>query len=657
MPTYQKTIGEFSPLIIQPPPPPPDNGAQDLVTQGWNTAQDYARTAFDEATGFLARLEDISEGIADIPTVNVEIDPLTTTLTPYVAPDAPVEPDGFTVNLPPVPTEPTLTAVTPLDVQEPPEFTAVAPDVNFDIALPTPLTATVPAKPDQDAITIPATPTYTLPAVPSLLGIEIPTAPTLEFPEFTAVLADRPTEPGVTFAFTEEAYTSTLLTNLRDVLNTWVNGAATGLSTAVEQAIWDRGRERETQVGLRKQDEVRRTFASRGFALPPGAMNTFLLEAIQEAQDKASSFNRDVAIKQAELEQQNRQFAFQQAFQVESALITYQNQIAQRAFEAARFVQQVAVEIFGQLVARYNADVNAYQTQAQVYKIRIEAQIARLEVYKTEIEAQKLVAEINREQVAIYGEQIRAVVALIEVYKAQLQGAQTQAEINKNRIQAFAAEVSAYEALVRAKAQEYDAYSRRIEAEVSKVKVYESQSSAFRSQIEGFKALVEAQVAEKESELKVNQEIPLELFAKRTEAFRNVVQAESERLRAVSAQWEGRVRAFVAEVSAEADRVKAGADVYKAEGDVKVAEANVRIEAARANIQKLAESVRLLLGSTEAGARVAAQLAASALSAINLSGGISASTSENRSASSSNSSSYNSSNSYSYSHTYSESAD
>lgn len=656
MPAYIKQIGEFTPLVIQPPPPPPDNGAQDLVTQGWSTAQDYARTAFDEATDFLDRLETIASGIADIPAVNVELAALSTTLQPYVAPTAPDEPDGFNINLPQTPEAPVLTAVSPLDVQEPPQFTATAPDVDFDIALPTALTASAPSKPDQDAIVIPVTPTYTLPAVPSLLGVTIPAAPTLEFPEFTATLADRPTEPGVTFAFTEENYTSSLLTALQNVLLTWVNGANTGLDAAVEQAIWDRGREREMQAGLRKQDEVRRTMASRGFAIPPGAMQTFLLEAIQEAQDKASSFNRDVAIKQAELEQQNRQFAFQQAFQVESSLITYQNQIAQRAFEGARFVQQIAVEIFGQLVGRYNADVNAYQAQAQVYKTLIEAQISRLEVYKTEIEAQKLVSEINRDQVAIYGEQIRAVVALIEVYKAQLQGAQTQAEINRNRIQAFAAEVSAYEALVRAKAQEYDAYSRRIEAEVSKVKVYEAQSGAFRSQIEGFKALVEAQVAEKESEVKVNQEIPLELFAKRTEAFRNVVQAESERLRAVSAQWEGRVRAFVAEVQAEADRVKAGADVYKAEGDVKVAEANVRIEAARANIQRLAESVKLLLGSTEAGARVAAQLAASALSAINLSGGISASTSESRSASSNNSSSYSNSNSYSYSHVYSESA-
>lgn len=78
---------------------------------------------------------------------------------------------------------------------------------------------------------------------------------------------------------------------------------------------------------------------------------------------------------------------------------------------------------------------------------------------------------------------------------------------------------------------------------------------------------------------------------------------------------------------------------FKANTDQNVAEANVRIEAAKANVQNMIQGVTLYVEAVKAGAMVSAQLAASALSSLNMSAGISDSVGRTASVQSSHSSS------------------
>lgn len=66
-----------------------------------------------------------------------------------------------------------------------------------------------------------------------------------------------------------------------------MNGG-TGLAPAVEQAIWDRARSRETQTALANQTEVMRTSEALGFPLPSGVLASQLRAAQEDYYNKLS---------------------------------------------------------------------------------------------------------------------------------------------------------------------------------------------------------------------------------------------------------------------------------------------------------------------------------------------------------------------------------
>lgn len=184
--------------------------------------------------------------------------------------------------------------------------------------------------------------------------------------------------------------------------------------------------------------------------------------------------------------------------------------------------------------------------------------------------------------------------------------------------------------------------------------MHKSLADAFGSKIAGFKALVDARVAAQDSEIKVNQEIPLEVFKSRSSVFQSLVQAEAERLRGLIGLYEGRTRVYSEQVRGESVRVDAQATILKSEVDVKLAGANLSLEVLKANVARLTEIARLLVASMDSGSRVAAQLAAASLSAVNLSASIGASASSSNSTSTSTSKSDSTSESISEVHTYNE---
>jgi hypothetical protein len=93
---------------------------------------------------------------------------------------------------------------------------------------------------------------------------------------------------------------------------------------------------------------------------------------------------------------------------------------------------------------------------------------------------------------------------------------------------------------------------------------------------------------------------------------------------------------YVADGQVYAAKAGAVSTIYKAQVDGAVANANIQIEASKANLQVLVQKVTLLVETMRTTAQVAGQLAASAMAAINLSGGLQSSTSNSASNTSSN---------------------
>jgi hypothetical protein len=617
MSTIDSIFDPPSPL----PPPPQSTGASELVQSGFATAQAYAASAFTEAVAFLSQLNGAAAELQTIAPIDGTLGSVDATVTAFVTPPLPQVPAGLAMNLPAVPSAPTLTPVQDIALGPAPTFDAQPPTLNIPAA-PLPLSATVPLAPSLPDVAIPDSPDIVLPAVPSLQGINVPVEPLLNLPTFTAVTPDSPLAPAYIFGFSEQAYTSQLLQDLRSTLDSWINGISTGLAPAVEQAIWDRDRAREIVASSRKIQESIRMFAQRGFTKPPGALSLEIQQGLQDSQSTVIAASRDVMIKQADLEQSNRRFAFDQAWKVEEGLITYTNQIAQRAFDTAKYAQQVGIDIYREQAAVYAADVQAYAAQIDAYKAQLQGELTKLDLYRAEIDAQKLVGEINQQAIDVYRAQITAAQAVIDIFKTEVDAANTKAMINKTLIDSFAAQVGAYAETVRAKAEEYDGYATLVKAQSTLVDIYSTEASAYNSEVQGFKATVDALVAAKNIEIRVAQELPLDVFKTLTDAYRVQVGAEVDRVGALVKELEANVSVFSAEVQGETARVGSETEVYKADAQVLEAAGNLRVEAAKANVQTLIQQVNLLIESIKGGAQVAAQLAAASLSSVNLSGQI-----------------------------------
>ena len=96
------------------------------------------------------------------------------------------------------------------------------------------------------------------------------------------------------------------------ICNTIQNGG-TGIPAAIENQIWDRARDRENEQTFEAAEQAIDEWAGRGFSLPPGALTGRVAEIQRKASDKLATINRDIAIKNIEIEIQNIRFAIEQA--------------------------------------------------------------------------------------------------------------------------------------------------------------------------------------------------------------------------------------------------------------------------------------------------------------------------------------------------------
>jgi hypothetical protein len=223
-----------------------------------------------------------------------------------------------------------------------------------------------------------ATPSLpSLPSSPSLPSISYvaPTAPS----DFVDVA------PGVT---TIDDFTgispnpSQLLTDLTNTIISRIAGG-TGLDPAVEQAIWDRARSRELKLALANEDDIARTSEAMGFMMPAGVMIDQLRVAQQNYYDKASELSRDIAVKQAELEQTNLNAAIAAGTDLEGKII----QIYKTEADVYGVQVNAKAEIAKLGMARYESLIRAYESSVSAYRSKVDAERSRIEALSAQSRA------------------------------------------------------------------------------------------------------------------------------------------------------------------------------------------------------------------------------------------------------------------------------
>ncbi len=572
----------------------------------------------------------------------------------YLA-DIRIDKETIEAQFPNAPELPTLKPVTTITLDDIPAFPARAPSIRTvtPVAALTDTPPDAPILPDRTS-SLPEAPSKDgLPDPITLRNLSLPDAPDIIIPDFTGVEPGMLDEaPSTNISYSENFYESTLLSELNNKLIEHVQGLnPTGLSPEIEQQIWDRARERTTAATQGAIIQVSRSSAAAGWDQPVGAQYEAEQQARQKAVEEDVAESRNIAIKQAELELQNFQFAFTQGIALEGQMINYTNEVANRRLDVAKYTVQAAISLYELKVSYFNAGVELYKTKSTVYKDQIQSAVAKVEIYKAELDGQKLISEINAQDINNYKSQVEAVLSLYEVYKSELEGVKLLLEHDNLAIQRYESEIKGYAEKVKAKSLEYEGYKAELSGESLKVEQYKSLVDAFESRMSAIKASTEAKVAKLDADIKVNQEMPLEESKILTETFKIATEAEAKRLESLMALYKTDAEIFNIESNTEFKKLDASLKARDQDLDFLTAKAGVEVDKLKIASDRMSKAADTMARVTETQGRIAAQIASARLAQHSFSVGRSKSesdsTSQNKSFSCS--SSFSRSENYNYS--------
>lgn len=592
----------------------PDSAAE-LVNEAWDYYRNLGNTWVAQASQAIGDLSSVQ-----IQPISFSVDYTLPAWAPqFVRPTKPTTPTFGQITFD-APQAPTLDAVAVPDVglaPAEPDFDSMA-----RYAPPSAPTQPMPAAPTDvlpvlEDITVALPPDYVLPELPDMYALQLPAVPSITIPEFDGV---RPTfdismpEDGA-LDFVEVAHDKTLQNELLAQIRYMMQGGL-GLPVAVEQSIFDRGRAREDQLTKKQLQEVEEDMAERGMTEPNGILARRLRQVRADGRTRTSELNRDLTIETAKIAVENMRVALGQGMALEQALIQQNLAINDRALRAAIFVREYGITRVNAMIAYANLQQQAYATDAQVWRTRIEGLLSTLELYKAQIEGQRLVGEVNKQLVERYEAGVRAVGEIAQIYRTNVEAAKVRGEINVQRIDAAKLILQRYDTQVNAWGKLQDGYRTQVEAAIGTARFAETMANVYATRMQGYKIKGDVYFQQGRFQLDRN--------AQTIAVFQSNLEAAEADLRAQLAAVDADVRAFTAQVG-----------LYQADGQIAQAESaafdravslrienernrtTVELEQARVRVTQAMEIGKILVSQIEAKARALSQLAAASQSGVN----------------------------------------
>lgn len=587
----------------------------EMVANAYNNYSGFASNAYNLSVKVL---DDLFSFVVPQVTTNTQYS-LSEALTGFNRPTPPTRPTDLVFKLNTgVPPPPTAGYITPITPDLPPTYNVMSPTLAA-LTPPGNLTATNPgAAPALTQPIVPTAPVITLPTFPTLLSLNLPTSPTITLPTFQGV---RPianfTAPANTFGFTPQQYSDALLGQVTSTIAGMLQGG-TGLPSAVAQALRDRAYVAVDVQEMRAVQEATEEFSARGFTEPNGMLVRRLLEVRQNNQNQRNSLSRDIYVQDEQIAIENLRFAVTQGVALESQLIQAFTEYMRLSLDAAKTAISISIDVFNARVALFNSQLQSYQTDAQVFRDLIQAQLAEIEVYKAQLDGQRLIGELNTQNVQIYSERVRALLALVEVYKGQIAGVQAQAEVNREIIEGYRATVQAYAEQIRAYEAQWEGFKAQVDANVAQARVYEIATDAYSARVGAWAKTQDVYIQNKQSQIAV-ADLNLRTWRGQLDAYIANIQAERDRIAAEVQVYGGDIDKYRADASVETAAAESNNRQFALMMQQELARVNTAIKQAEAQIDQIDKTSALLLEAKSTIAKVSAQLAASAMSAVNFS--------------------------------------
>ncbi|MYL84858.1 hypothetical protein GTA51_17230 [Desulfovibrio aerotolerans] len=586
------------------------SGAASIVRNKFDTAQNYANDAWHSATSFLARMG----GVARMVYPNVAL------------PDLPARPEYPGVTAPPdlgsvtlesvaAPAVPQLAGLV-LDGIDIPRFTLTPPDIVLPEA-PEMVLPEAPGKaPNLPEVELPPDPAIVLPAPPVFAELVIPELPGIITPRFEGERPPMPEllAPGNLFVAPPAAtYDSPLRAALAERLEAEVRNGGAGFGPELEEGLWQRSRQRLEDELATKLANIADDFAARGASGLSGPMAVMLRAAAKDAAEAMAGHNLELLARQTELASVSGRAAVDQALALEAQGIELFNQSAARAFEGARELARFGYEALHAEVAVHNAQIARYQADAAVFEARIRATLAELEAFKARIEGAKLAGEAQKRAADLYLAELSGVTALVGLYKARMEGAAAKSALGRDRLAAYEAQVAGYVAAVNANTARFNAHAAALAGQEVKARLYAEQVRAFGAEVDAAKVAAETRLAVSARD----NEVRLDAYkadVTRFEAELRQGQARAEILlkdkELALGVYDSGLKAGQAEAELRSRDHAAQVDAFLKSAEVSIKQADMLLQNSLGELRLEAEKIR-------SGAQVSAQMAASALNAVN----------------------------------------
>ena len=138
----------------------------------------------------------------------------------------------------------------------------------------------------------------------------------------------------------------------------------------VENAIWNRARDREVQEARRAEESIVEASAARGFSAPPGVMLAAVSSTRQELAMKLTTINREITVKAFDTANENSKFAVEQAVRLRTAFVGALGDFIKTAMVQPNQAVDYANTILAAKTGLYDSAVGLYRANIEQERMR-----------------------------------------------------------------------------------------------------------------------------------------------------------------------------------------------------------------------------------------------------------------------------------------------
>ncbi len=481
-----------------------------------------------------------------------------------------------------------------------------APTFTTEVSADKPLIAEVfnaqaPVEQAPDALT--GIGNYTIPSPPSVSVVDFGEP----LPSYTLTI------PPLTFSYVEVEYLSDLKDALTAKLLSDVENGGTGLSAAVEEAIWERTRERDEDDYQDAADKLDSRWAGKGFSLPDGVLTELHQKLIIDYRNKREEVNRDIMIKQAELAQVNTHFAITSSLSLEQLELNHANEIANRALKAEEASVNFGIAYHNLKVTDYNIQLEKGKVQAIIQNSQLEAEKLKLEEYRTSLLESEAKGKLDRDLLAKYNLDLERYQKFLNLFQSEQGAVQTALGIEGLKIDFYNSNITEFRSRLEAQSKQAELYIAQTEGELGKVKVYEAELSAERTRVDTLRLQVDTELAKLKQSIDL-QELELRAFLGNIEAYKATSQIAQIELSQEAIMYGHDIDKYRGEMSRDTAQLGLSIETMIKQRALDIQNAGVRLENAKANLQAVISTAGLRVEASKGIASAYVSLAGAAMS-------------------------------------------